>query len=52
MHDGDGVIREKAGMGSNPDPFYTNMCESMNCTLKRCSGFTAQRPLKQFLSYR
>ena len=27
-------IRKKAGLGENPDPFYTNMSESMNSTLK------------------
>ena len=25
---------QNAGLGENPDPFYTNMCESMNNTLK------------------
>lgn len=28
-------VRLKAGMGSDPDHFYTNMCESMNKTLKQ-----------------
>ena len=27
-------VRRKAGLGEHPDPFYTNMCESMNKTLK------------------
>ena len=36
-----GVVRERAGMGTNPDHFYTNMSESMNCMLKRCTGFKA-----------
>ena len=27
-------VHKKAGLGEHPDPFYTNMCESMNKTLK------------------
>ena len=27
-------VRKKAGLGEHSDPFYTNMCESMNNTLK------------------
>ena len=32
-------VRVKAGMGSDPDHFYTNMCESMNKTLKQRTDF-------------
>jgi len=27
-------VCKKAGLGEHPDPFYTNMCESINKTLK------------------
>ena len=26
-------VREKAGLGSPPSPFYTNMCECLNSVL-------------------
>ena len=32
-------VRERAGMGRNPDHFYTNICESMNSTLKKRTDF-------------
>ena len=35
-------VRTKAGMGCNPDHFYTNTCESMNSTLKRRTEFKSQ----------
>ena len=28
-------VRQKAGMGHDPDHFYTNTCESMNSTIKK-----------------
>ena len=35
-------VRTKAGMGCNPDHFYTNTCESMNSSSKRKTEFKAQ----------
>ena len=32
-------VRQKAGMGNSPDHFYTNLCESMNNTLKNRTDF-------------
>ena len=34
--------RTKAGLGENPDHFYTNMCESMNKTLKCHTDYKEQ----------
>ena len=35
-------VRIKAGMGQDPDHFYTNMSESMSKTLKERTDFKAQ----------
>ena len=32
-------VRQKAGMGHDPDHFYTNTCESMNSTIKNRTDF-------------
>ena len=41
-------VRVKAGMGQDPDHFYTNMNESMNSTLKSRTDYKAQE-LRQFV---
>ena len=41
-------VRIKAGMGQEPDHFYTNMSESMNKTLKERTDYKAQS-LRQFI---
>lgn len=41
-------IRKKAGLGENPDHFFTNMCESKNKTLKCCTDYK-EHELRSFI---
>ena len=40
-------VRKKAGLGDNPDHFFTNMCESMNKTLKCHTNYKEHLSLKK-----